>query len=180
MKQCISLILSAGIFLAIPSLVFPDAPQTTAISGQLYEMDLLIKAMEAADAIPASRKEESNLAKQKYRVRDYLDELMVTAYERMAEMLSETPSEKWAQHLTKRQWIERLIRHFLSHHAGSGNERWAIMCQVYMSDKKVTSDLFRQLMPEQQRRLIADLKSPLNNYEPEACSKFADELTKLR
>lgn len=178
MKTAIS-ILIAGL-LALPQIVIADSPESLAIESQLYETELLIKAMEAADAIPVAPNQESDVARQKYRVRDCLDELTMISYKRMDSLLRTAPNDKWAHKLTKSQWAERLITHFLDHHIGSANEGWALMPQIYMHDKDLTINLLNRLQRYQQDRLIADLRSPLNKFRTDACKEFAASLDGLR
>ena len=177
MKTAVFVVIS---LLAISRVALADDPESLVIEAQLREADLLIKATEAAVAIPTLASEESDVAKQKYRISDYLDELMMIACHRLADLLSDAPNEKWTHTLTKAQWAERLIEHFLDHHAGSANEGWMIMCEIYMHDTEVTADLFQRLQERQQDRLIADLKSPFEGCGSEACLEFAASLEKLR
>jgi len=150
------------------------------IESQLREVDLLIKATEAAVAIPTRDAEESVVAKQKYRIRNYLDELTMIAYHQLVGLLADTPDEPWTQTLTKAQWTEWLIRHFLDHHRGSASEGWMIMCKLYLLDRKATTELFRGLKVEQQNRVLADLRSPFDGCGLEACVELALSLEKMR
>ena len=157
-----------------------DTEESLVIERHLRESDLLIKATEAAVSIPTLATEESALAKQKYRIRNYLDELTMIAYHQLVGLLESASNDQWTQSLTKAQWTERLIRHFLDHHRGSASEGWMIMCKLYLLDRKVTTELFRGLNAEQQKRVLADLRSPFDGCGSEACVEFASALEKMR
>ncbi len=166
------------VFLTLPYQVIADTPESLAIQEQLIDATLLMEATAAAAALSITTKGET--IKENVQIRDCLDELVMRAFHRIAELLYEAPSDQWAHHQTKAQWAGRMITHFLNHHTGSANEGWSVMCQAYLYDQKVTTELFHRLEKEKQDFLLSELRSKLNRYQPDTCREFASALEASR
>ncbi|HUF61190.1 MAG TPA: hypothetical protein VMN36_03875 [Verrucomicrobiales bacterium] len=166
-------------FAMAPNVALGDDPESAVIEKQLYRLNFLIEAMEAADALPVES--ETEAAKLKYRIGDCLSEVIVAAYEDFA-VLSETKVDHpWPSDLTNKEWARRLLQHYLNHHTSSGNERWtSAVRRICLSHKGTVTDLFGDLPREKQDRLLRLLQSGNDKGEIEERRQLVEQLNKRR
>src|SRR5690606_29300422 len=141
--------------ISLGNLALADDPEASRIENQLSELDLLIRAVGAADAIPVSETEPGELERQTYRLRDALGELVVRSFRDVTDLLHETDEAEWSQALSKSEWTHRLIKHFFNHHLDSGNEEWvSILAQLSIDNQAAVLTLFQSLSDDERDRIL--------------------------